>query len=522
MAGNAGIEILDGAKSLDLMDKNEVRGYLGKIEKHARDLHAKVANMEATEAERTKQIERMADDMRVATKRLAELDAIGNAKPEGAHHGELLRFIDNDGRVFLQGGGHESGDASLRRSVETGLLTTKPINHLHKKLQEDAEALYIVATATHGADAFDTRGNYRPDVVRRCGKAWGQLQATWKSMPKAMRKAWDDQTGSGGDFIPTPLLSTPFWQVEEYDPDGILGVFEEVQLDSSTVELPLGTSYPRPYKGGGRAGDNPAALAKSTLGTDKLTMALTSLYCLVLIYEDAAADAVLPAVPWIQSQIAMSLTVGERYAMFNSDTAATHQDDIANWDLRGMFGALDAGSIDYRRTVLGFRANALDGSNGVDRSTFSLATLAADVNAVGGPRGNPADMPIITSPEGYLRNFLNLTGVVSANDYGSRTPIAAGEIGTIFGHPIIQTDAISADLNTNGLFDNATMTKTGAIILNRRMHKRLSRRGQSISIALQPDVTVDGVYLRAKKRMGLKDLTKSTDAGVRYLYNMSK
>jgi len=339
-------------------------------------------------------------------------------------------------------------------------------------------------------------------------------------MPAPIRRAWDDQNGSGGEFIPTPLLASPMWQVEEYDPDGLIGLFDQITIPSESVELPVGTAYPVPYKGGGATGDNPAALAKASVGTDKLTLTANPMYTMVLIHEDAASDSIVAAFPFIREAISRSLAMGLRLCILNGDTAATHQDDIANWNLRGYFGAVDAGSIDYRRTFMGLRAIALDDSNGVNRSTHSLSTLFSDINAVGGPRSVPGDMPIITSPEGYLSNFVGLSGVVSANDYGSRAPIAAGEVGSIAGHPIIMTDAMPADLNASGVYDNATKTKTAYTVLNRRMFRRIVRAGATVS--LQNDITVAGTYMRARQRVGFKDMTKSADKAVRYAYNMSK
>jgi hypothetical protein len=101
-----------------------------------------------------------------------------------------------------------------------------------------------------------------------------------------------------------------------------------------------------PYKGGGASGDNPAALAKSTVGTNKITLTASPMYTMVLIHEDAASDSIVAAFPFIRESISRSLAMGLRLSILNGDTAATHQDDLANWDLRGSFGAIDAGSID--------------------------------------------------------------------------------------------------------------------------------------------------------------------------------
>ena len=471
--------------------------------------------------EQTEQIARMADDLRTVRQELAESKARNHdplATVGGSDRELVQRFVDTDGRVFLRG--HDSDDPSLFRSDSNGLLAARPLNDAHRNLIEACESLYVVSVARHGRDAFDHRGQgYRAEVVRKETKAWNRVQRAWSKMPAPIRKAWDDQNGSGGEFIPTPLLASPLWQVQEYDPDGFIGLFDSLTIQSESVELPVGTAYPVPYKGGGATGDNPAALSKGSVGTNKLTLTASPMYTMVLIHEDAASDSIVAAFPFIRDAISRSLAMGLRLCLMNGDTAATHQDTIASWNTRGYFGAVDAGSIDYRRTFQGLRSIALDDSNAVNRSTHSLATLFADINAVGGPRSVPGDMPIITSPEGYLKNFVGLSGIVSANDYGNRAPIASGEVGSIAGHPIIMTDAMTSDLNASGVYDNVTKTKTGYVVLNRRMFRRVLRAGASVS--LQNDITVAGTYMRARQRVGFKDLTKSGDKGVRYAYNMS-
>ena len=500
----------------------EWKAFAASTTEKAQQLAQKVDAGARTHTEQSEQIARMADDLRTVRQEVAEATA-RNVDPMATLGGtdrELVqKFIDTDGKVFLRG--HDSDDPALFRSDSAGLLASRPVNDAHRNLIEATEALYVVAVARHGRDAFDHRGQgYRADVIRKETKAWNKVQRAWSRMPAPIRRAWDDQNGSGGEFIPTPLLASPMWQVEEYDPDGLIGLFDQITIPSESVELPVGTAYPVPYKGGGATGDNPAALAKASVGTDKLTLTANPMYTMVLIHEDAASDSIVAAFPFIREAISRSLAMGLRLCILNGDTAATHQDDIANWNLRGYFGAVDAGSIDYRRTFMGLRAIALDDSNGVNRSTHSLSTLFSDINAVGGPRSVPGDMPIITSPEGYLSNFVGLSGVVSANDYGSRAPIAAGEVGSIAGHPIIMTDAMPADLNASGVYDNATKTKTAYTVLNRRMFRRIVRAGATVS--LQNDITVAGTYMRARQRVGFKDMTKSADKAVRYAYNMSK
>ena len=519
-AAHAGHITTTGANKMP-QTQSEWQTFAAQTAKKAQHLAEKVEAGERNASEQSEQIARMADDLRTVRQELAEAKAASHdpmATVGGSDKELCQRFIDTDGRVFLRG--HDSDDPALFRSDTSGLLATQPLNDAHRNLIEATESLYVVAVARHGRDAFDHRGTgYRESVIRKETKAWERVQRAWSRMPAPIRRAWDDQNGSGGEFIPTPLLASPMWQCQEYDPDGFINLFDSITIPSESVELPVGNAYPVPYKGGGASGDNPAALAKATVGTDKLTLSASPMYTMVLIHEDASADSIVAAFPFIRDAISRSLAMGLRLCLMNGDTAATHQDTIASWNTRGYFGAHDVGSIDYRRTFLGLRAIALDDSNGVDRSTHSLSTLFSDINAVGGPRSVPGDMPIITSPEGYLKNFVGLSGIVSANDYGNRAPIATGEVASIAGHPIIMTDAMSADLNASGVYDNVTTTKTGYVVLNRNMFRRVLRAGATVS--LQNDITVAGTYMRARQRVGFKDMSKSADKAVRYAFNMA-
>jgi hypothetical protein len=154
----------------------------------------------------------------------------------------------------------------------------------------------------------------------------------------------------------------------------------------------------------------------------------------------------------------------------------------------------------------------------VDRSTFSTTTLASDIASLQGPRGGRGDVVMVTSWQGYLTKLVSMTGIVSAADYGSNGPIVRGEVASIYGVPVIVSDAMTADLNASGLFDGVTMTKTGALLFNRRLFRRFVRVGTSVD--LQRDITIGGSYLRARNRRTYQNLGKSGQKTVRYLYNL--
>ena len=458
-------------------------------------------------------IDRLAADLSDTQKALAARDAAASATPDLSDSDrDLARFVV-DGKVVARSYDKADPRPSARRLL--GLLDSKPTHEWQAAFQRALEDHTLAVTAIHGAQALSDSEM----MQRGCKPTYEAIQAVWRTAPAAIRRAFDTATGSGGDFIPTPLLASPMWQVEEYDPDGLRALFPETQMTSATIEMPLGTSYPVPYKLAAQTGNNPASFPKSTVGTDKLSISASGLVCMVLMHEDATEDSIVPALPFIREAIGRSLAIGERLCIINGDTAASHGDTgLANWDPAGMFGAAGSGADHYLRAWLGLRHLALDQSNSIDRSTLSLATIGTDLASLQGPRGGRGDVVLLTSWQGYVKKLVTMSGIVSASDYGSNAPILRGEVANIMGVPVIPTDALTADLTGAGIFDGVTMTKTAMLLFNRRLYQRFVRVGTSVDI--QRDITVGGTYLRARNRRTYQDMAKAGQKWARLLVNI--
>lgn len=472
----------------------------------------KIGALEKSDAEKSVIIERMSADLKAAQQALTTVAAQKAAAPDLSGSDRDLASFIVEGRIVARS--YDKADSRVRARSLPGLLDSKPIHPWQADMQKAVEDHTIAITAIHGAAALGSEDL----MVRGCRPTYEAIQAVWRRAPEGIRKAFDTGAGSGGDFIPTPLLASPLWQVEEYDPDGLLGLFEETAITSNSVELPLGTAYPVPFKLVGQTGDNPAAFNKSSVGTDKLTITASGLAVMVFLHEDASEDSIVPAIPFIRDSMARSMAIGERLAVINGDTAATHQDALATWDPAGMFGAVAASADHYLKSWLGLRALALDQSNGIDRGTWDISKFAEDVAALQGPRGGRGDVVSITSWQTYLKKFATATGIVSAADYGSNAAIVRGEVASLFGVPIIVSDAFTADLNASGLYDGVTTTKSGYLVTNRRLFRRFVRVGTSVD--LQRDITIGGSFLRARNRRTYQTLGKSGQKTVRLAYNM--
>ena len=185
--------------------------------------------------------------------------------------------------------------------------------------------------------------------------------------------------------------------------------------------------------------------------------------------------------------------------MINGDTAASHQDDIANWNVRERWGASGlGGSSDHRRLFLGMRAAAKDKGSDVDIG--GTAMTFAEFMSVNSQLGELAvgNKVCVVSPEALVANFLQLEQVVTLEKFGPQATILTGELARLAGIPIVLSRFMSADMNASGLYDNATKDKTGFLIFNTDSWYQYVRR--QITIESDKDITSGVIQLVSTMR----------------------
>ena len=215
--------------------------------------------------------------------------------------------------------------------------------------------------------------------------------------------------------------------------------------------------------------------------------------------DDAAGeDSAFAIIPALSRQIAQDLEDAFEDCMINGDTAASHQDDIANWNVRERWGASGlGGSSDHRRLFLGMRAAAFDKGSAVDASTFTFAKFMSVNSQLGELAvGNKV---CVVSPEALVANFLQLDQVVTLEKFGPQATILTGELARLAGIPIVLSRFMSADLKgTTGLYDNVTKDSTGFLIFNTDSWYQYVRR--QITIESDKDITSGVIQLVSTMR----------------------
>ncbi len=327
-------------------------------------------------------------------------------------------------------------------------------------------------------------------------KLYSHLQKAPGFMKGAVNKIFSDSASAGGEWIPDEF-KTELYQTFQV-PRGLRALLPTVNMERETLLIPKLSRGGRPYIKGA-ATDDLAKYQASTIETAQKTVRAKGLATLMNIDDAAGEDSAFAIIPALSKQIAQDLEDAFEDAMINGDTAATHQDDIANWNIRERWGSSGlGGSSDHRRLFLGMRAAAADKSS---TSTHTGSWEFADFMAAVGSMGEHAvgNKVCVVSPEALVANFLQLSQVVTLEKFGPQATVLTGQLASLAGIPIVMSRFLSADLESSGLFDSTgSKNKTGYIIFNTDSWYQYLRR--QITIESDKDIASGAIQLVSTMR----------------------
>jgi hypothetical protein len=236
--------------------------------------------------------------------------------------------------------------------------------------------------------------------------------------------------------------------------------------------------------------------------------------------DDAAGeDSAFAIIPAMSRQIAQDLEDAFEDCMINGDSAATHQDDIANWNIRERWGSSGLGSsADHRRLFRGMRAAAIDKSSIKDFAGTAM-TFAGFMDAVA-QLGELAvgNKVCVVSPEALVANFLQLDQVVTLEKFGAQATILTGQLASLAGIPIVMSRFMGADMNGNGLYDNVTTDKTGFLVFNTDSWYQYLRR--QITVESDKDITSGAIQIVSTMRAVMDSPDAESVKNVVYGYDL--
>jgi len=281
-----------------------------------------------------------------------------------------------------------------------------------------------------------------------------------------LRKAMDTATATEGlEWIPTTLSTN---LIEKYRLQArVPGLFTEIAMPRNPYKLPTSLGDMTFYLIPESKTSEPSKTPTTKLTTGDLTLTAQKLRARSIWSEELDEESIIPVLPAVKNNIAKSAALAVEDAILNGDTTATHMDsDVTD-------------SKDHRKIWKGLRKHAMANSWSVDLSTFDKDTTRSLLTKMKKYGIIPSDVTWITGVVCYNK-MRGLTELLTVDKYGPAATILTGEVGKLYGSPVIISEKTREDLHTTGYYTGSTgyteltVVNRGAFLIGNRGNWRLT------------------------------------------------
>lgn len=367
--------------------------------------------------------------------------------------------------------GREDGIMSVNKNLDS-ILKSEGGSESEREWKRRSDDIYLISKLLK--------------VNPRRLKSWKSFEAGSTS---ELRKAMDSATAAEGlEWIPTEFSSELADLVKLEFKVGSL--FRRLSMPTNPFKMPIVASDATGYLISESTSDTATKITASTPGTGNVELSAVKIAGRVLFSEELVEDSIIPVVDFVKRSLSRSLAEAFEDAVINGDTAGTHQD----FDVTA--------ATDARKAWDGLRKMCQSG-NKVDLGTFNTAGLRQLRQKLGKYGVMPSDLAWITGTTGAVK-FLNLAEVVTVDKYGPNATVVTGEIGKFDGIPIVISEKIREDMNSNGVFDGTDQDKTAVLLVWKPGFIIGDRR--SVTVKTFEDIQTDQTILVATARWEFEDL----------------
>jgi len=331
-----------------------------------------------------------------------------------------------------------------------------------------------------------------------------------------LRKAmYSTSTGTGDEWVPTG------YSPELYDLVRLslkcAALHPSVNMPTNPYIYPVVASDSEGYKISESTADAAAVTAASLIratnvGTTNFTLTAVKIGARMVFSEEMAEDAIVPVLPVIRQNLVTAMTGAIENAIINGDDNGTHMDsDTTN-------------AYDARQIWDGYRLNCQSASK-TDGSAFTGENFNTMTKKMGVYGIDPSKLAIVTSIAGYskflmLKDSAGTLLTTTLDKYGPSATIFNGELGKVFGMPIIVSEKMRQNLNATAVYDGTTTTKTIVLCIYKPGFMIGNRRGLTLKTA--DEITTDQTVLVATQRLAFSNIyAAATNYVVGMLYNIT-
>jgi HK97 family phage major capsid protein len=332
-----------------------------------------------------------------------------------------------------------------------------------------------------------------------------------------LRKAMDTGTsGEGSEWVPTGYSARLFDRIRLELM--VANLHESIPMPTNVYIPPVVTSDATGYLIAEQTDDDATLTAANRIkaskpGTGNFTLTAKKIAGRTIFSEELSEDSIVPVLPLVSNNIVIAIGTAIEDAVINGDDSGTHQDsDITD-------------SWEAAKAWKGYRKLAKTGAK-ISLATFNGDTLSSVRGAMGKYGIQPSKLALVCGINTYLNKLLNLKDdqnnpmVTTIDKYGASATILKGELGKVYGIPIIISEKVRENLNATGVYDGTTVDKTQLSIVYRPGLILGDRRVLKVKTA--EDINTDQTVLVATTRRACAaPYTAAADTTIGIGYNIS-
>jgi len=351
--------------------------------------------------------------------------------------------------------------------------------------------MLVDKAATTSAEGFQAARNHRA------------FKGRWQN---ALRALDSDTSAEGTEWIPTGIGASLHEKVRAAGK--VAPLFARIQIPTNPWKWPLEGADATAYRVAEPTSDTATAVTASTPGTGAATFDAEIMGGRSLFSRSLDADSAIAILPFATMKLVKAFMNAEETAIINGDSDGTHQDS-------------DIGASTTAAQTLwdGLRKRGI-AQTVATATTCTALNLGVVRKAMGKWGVNPSDLAFIIGVSN-LHSLLADTNLLTVDKMGPNAVILNGQIGSVFGVPVIVSEHVREDLNASGVYDAITTTKTAMICVNRNEWAM----GQREAINVEVD---DSIYRESYQRVivafqreDFQNLGGSTDENTAIAYNVT-
>lgn len=371
-----------------------------------------------------------------------------------------------------------------------------PSEQLTKAFEAISEAYYL-----SDADVREIDRQAIDDLYPRINKR--QIE----QHERAMRAMDTAESGYGSQLVGAQYVGD-LWEAARAE-TRVFGLIDTFEMTAPTAYIPVEVDFPELLLVSESTANNSSNYSTVKTGSNRVSLTASKFVIHQMWSGEMEEDSIIPFVPFLRRQLALSLAYYSDSLVLNGDTTNAGTGNI-NLD--------DADPADTKHYLAfdGIRHAGLVDNTANSKNLAGTITLDALAAARGrmmdetnkhdwGHPNDPSDLIYVCDP-GTADAIAALDPVLNARIYNGGTNLLSGQVAAILGYPVISSPAVSkteADgkVSTTG----SNNTKGQVVTFNRRGFKAGWRRRVKLETERIP--ATDQSRIVASLRMGFTRFT---------------